>query len=80
MYRLSAWRPGTPVTGMPDYAELTTQHAADLMNDLRPHVIERLYERRIQYRMVGTHRRVSATSVSEYLDTRQGRQRDSAKI
>jgi excisionase family DNA binding protein len=75
---LSSMAAGKPVTVIPDHAELTTQQAADLMNVSRPHVIKLLDEQKIQFRMVGTHRRVSAVSVREYLDERMSRQRRAA--
>jgi excisionase family DNA binding protein len=75
---LSSMAAGKPVTVIPDNAELTTQQAADLMNVSRPHVIKLLDDYEIDYRMVGTHRRVSAASVREYLDQRMGRQRRAA--
>ena len=75
---LSSMAAGKPVTVIPDHAELTTQQAADLMNVSRPHVIKLLDEQKIEYRMVGTHRRVSAASVRKYLDERMSRQRQAA--
>lgn len=75
---LSSMAAGKPVTVIPDHAELTTQQAADLMNVSRPHVIKLLDDHKIDYRMVGTHRRVSAVSVREYLDQRMSEQRQAA--
>jgi len=69
---------GQPVMVIPDHAELTTQQAADLMNVSRPHVIKLLDEGKIQYRLVGTHRRVEAASVKDYISQARARQRAAA--
>lgn len=69
---------GAPVTIIPDHAELTTQQAADLLNVSRPHVIKLLNEKKIEYRMVGTHRRVQAASVRSYREQSLARQRAAA--
>lgn len=75
---LGSMAAGQPVMVIPDHAELTTQQAADLMNVSRPHVIKLLDEGKIQYRLVGTHRRVEAASVREYLAHARVRQRAAA--
>ncbi|WP_329027992.1 helix-turn-helix domain-containing protein [Streptomyces sp. NBC_01423] len=69
---------GRGVSIVPSTAELTTQQAADILNVSRPFLIGLLEAGEIECRLVGTHRRIAASSLMEYKQADDRRRREAA--
>ena len=68
---------GQGVSLVPAHAELTTQQGADLMNGSRAFLV-RLQAGDIEYRLVGTHRRIKAASLLDYVRRDDAQRRKAA--
>jgi excisionase family DNA binding protein len=66
-HALTSVAAGEPFGILSANAELTTQQAAELLNVSRPYVIKLLDAGEIEYRKVGTHRRIYASSLMRYM-------------
>ena len=69
---------GEGVAVIPVDRELSTQKAADMLNVSRPFLIRLLEEGRIDFRLVGTHRRVKTASLLRYLSQDEVERRSAA--
>ena len=73
---LGAMSEGQTVTVVPAEREFSTLEAAHVLNVSRPFLIKQMEAGLLAYRMVGSHRRVTAENLMAYRQTMQGRQAD----
>jgi excisionase family DNA binding protein len=57
---------GKSITLIPSDSEVGTQKAADMLNVSRPHLVKLLEQGDIQFRKVGTHRRIALKNLIAY--------------
>jgi len=73
---LGAMSEGKTVTVVPAERELSTLEAAHLLNVSRPFLIKQMEAGLLPYKLVGSHRRVTAEALMAYRQTMKGRQAD----
>lgn len=63
---LSNMAEGKSITLIPSDTEISTQQAADMLNISRPYLVKLLEDGKIEFRKVGTHRRIELKKLLEY--------------
>ena len=65
---LKAMSQGKYISMVPVATEVTTQKAAEMLGCSRPHLVKLLEEGKIEYTLVGRHRRIKFEDVLKYRD------------
>lgn len=76
---LGALSEGKAVTVVPAERELSTLEAANLLNVSRPFLIKQMEAKKLPYRLVGSHRRVTAEDLMAYRQKMHAGQADALK-
>ncbi len=76
---LGALSEGQTVTVVPAERELSTLEAAHLLNVSRPFLIKQMEAKLLPYRLVGSHRRVTAEALMAYRHKMQAGQAEALK-
>ena len=76
---LGALSEGKAVTVVPAERELSTLEAAHLLNVSRPFLIKQMEAKKLPYKLVGSHRRVTAEDLMAYRQTMQAGQADALR-
>ena len=67
---------GSGIRIVPVDDELTTEEAARLLGVSRPHLVRLVEQGEIPFRKVGSRRRIRASDLAVYLETRDGQRRE----
>ena len=76
---LGALSEGKTVTVVPAEREFSTLEAAQLLNVSRPFLIKQMEAKKLPYRLVGSHRRVTAEDLMAYRQKMHAGQSDALK-
>src|SRR5690554_962466 len=72
---LNAMGEGKPISIMPMATEVTTQKAAEILGCSRPHLVKLLEDGKIDFTMVGRHRRILFEDVIKYKNEMKQKQK-----
>jgi excisionase family DNA binding protein len=67
---------GQPIVLVPEKQEFSTVEAANFLNVSRPFLIKEIQAGKLEYRMVGSHRRILFKDLVKYSDSMRKRQNE----